>query len=150
MKLLITFLLTLLTACSNTNDLNSLTEKQPSLSNYVSELNKTPYTYKTCEECHMQGLQGEELNGFTDRYPPHGHYDKKTLNIGSFDYDAYNIIDNDNKEIGTLYFCYFDRKQHHQFVKFAPYYQNLIGHGKQSSRIKRIENTTIIRNAYEY
>lgn len=132
--------------CSNKNDLDALAERNPDLKIFVDSLETTSQAYKKCEECNLNGLEGKKLIGFTDRYPPYGHYDKKEIDIGDFDCDVYLISgkEDDNRQTGKMYICFFNREQKQKFKDFSRYFHNRVAHYKQFCEIQYINNTVII------
>lgn len=144
---LIIFLTIFLSACSNKSDIDSISAKNPELKRFVDSLKNTSLIYKKCKECKINGLEGKQFIGFTDRYPPKGNYDKKEVEIGDFEYDSYQIFEPENTERakGKLYLCYFNQIQREKFIDFAKYYENRIGHYKQLCSVKYFNNVTIIR-----
>ena len=140
------FFISLLLSCSQKTELDFVVEKNPELKFFVENLKSEPNFYKKCENCNLIGLTDEKLIGYTDRYPPKGHYDKKEIKIGVFEYDAYLILDSENDERtnGKIYFCYFSKEQKIKFENFIHYYENLIMHGKSTPSVKYIKNITII------
>ena len=144
--ILIIFLISLLFACSNKNELDSIVEKNSDLKTFVDSLKTTSLIYKKCKECKLSGFDGKKIIGFTDRYPPNGNYDKKEIKIGGFEYDTYLILDSETNERinGHIYICYFNQKQKEKFINFSQYYANRIGHHKLLYRVNYVNNTVII------
>lgn len=136
----------ILIACTNKSELDNIVKKNSDLKTFVDSLKTTSLIYTKCEECNLSGLEGEKIIGFTDRYPPKGHYDRKEINIGFFEYDTYAIFDSktDKRRIGIMYICYFNQEQKEKFIDFSSYYSNRITHGKRSYRMEYINNTIII------
>ena len=145
-KILILFLIAFITACSNKSELDCIVEKNSDLEVFVDSLKNTAPFYKKCEECTLSGLDGNTLIGITDRYPPHGNFDKKEIEIGVFDYDTFLILNSETDEIasGEMYVCYFNQEQREKFADFSPYYANRIGHHKQLFHAKYVNNTVVI------
>jgi hypothetical protein len=128
-------------ACANKNEIDLITEQ-----NLGEVLNNSALAYKKCKDCKLSGLEGQQLIGFSDRYPPKGNYDKKEIEIGTFEYDAYQIFDPKNEQTikGQLVVCYFNQEQKEKFVNFSKYYVNRIMHFKQLCDVKYLKNTVII------
>lgn len=149
-RTVIVFLTILLFSCSQKTELDFVVEKNPELQVFIDSLNSTPFIYKKCKECNLIGLSEQKLIGYTDRYPPKGHYDKKEIKIGLFEYDTYSILDSENDERanGKVYFCYFSKEQKTKFEDFFHYYENFIMHGKSRANVKFIENIAIITVEY--
>lgn len=148
--LFIMFLILLLFACSNKSELDTILEKQPDLKTFVDSLKTTSMIYKKCKGCKLSGLNGKNLIGFTDRYPPKGNYDKKEIELGEFEYDTYIVMDsvNDKNTNRKIFVCYFNENQREKFIEFSPYYANRITHYKLLYQVENINNTVIISIDY--
>ncbi len=138
----LTILLAVFMSCNNDSKLAHLESAE--LVMFVDSLKNNSYQYKLCEECTFSGLQGEQIVGFTQRYPPEGNYDKKEIEIGDFDYQAYTILDSNDHKVGTMYVCYFNENQKELFLDFFEYYINRIKHYKQHIQLDFKQNTAVI------
>lgn len=67
-----------------------------------------------------------------------------------FEYETYLIQDSKNNErtIGKIYFCYFEKDQKIKFEEFYHYYENYLAHGKSIPEVTFIDDITIIRIEY--
>lgn len=136
---------TALFACSKGSDLDTVVKKDAALTTYIENLKTTSMVYKSCADCRLSGYDGVDLIGYTDRYPPKGHYDRKVIRMGTFKYDAFLVSDSlSNERDGYLYVCYFTKAQKEKFTDFWSYYLNRIQHGKQLAKVNYINNTAII------
>jgi len=145
-KILFILLTAFLFACTNNNELDSIRKNNSNLNKFVDSLKTTSLTYKKCNTCNLNGLDGKKLNGFTDRYAPNGYYDKRETKLGEFEYDTYLILDseNDKRTNGHIYFCHFNQNQKESFLNFLPYYINRLRHHKLLYKVIEFNNTVII------
>lgn len=139
-------------ACAKKSDLDAVSQKHPYLTDYITTIKSDTLVFEKCDPCSLLGLDNGSLMGYTNRVRPTGHFFRKDIEIGDFEFDSYVVYEkkgynsnDDAKHIyKRVYFCYFDEKQKKIFNQFLHYYRNLIMHGKQMLAVKFIHNTAVI------